>query len=294
MTLFRDVRTDKMAEFLAALRNPDIAFLRYALFAGILGSVSFGIVGTYVVTRRISYIAGAIAHSALGGIGAGLYLQMKVGIVWFTPLIGALVSAVASGIIIGLVSLYARQREDTVIGAIWAIGMAVGLLFLTKTPGYVEPMSYLFGNILMISKTELLQIALLDSVIIATGVLFYNKFLAVCFDEEFARLRGIRVGFFYLLLICLTALTVVLMVTVVGIVLVIALLTLPSAVAGLFSKYLWKMMIFSSLICMLFVAVGTGLSYIYDFPTGTNIILVAGAVYLASVLVHRLLRSGKT
>jgi len=283
-----------MAEFLAALKNPDIAFLRYALIAGILGSVSFGIVGTYVVTRRISYIAGAIAHSALGGIGAGLYLQMKVGIIWFTPLLGALVSAVASGLIIGLVSLYARQREDTVIGAIWAIGMAAGLLFLTKTPGYVEPMSYLFGNILMISKTELFQIALLDSVIIAIGALFYNKFLAVCFDEEFARLRGIRVGFFYLLLICLTAITVVLMVTVVGIVLVIALLTLPSAVAGLFSKYLWKMMIFSSLICMLFVAVGIGLSYIYDFPTGSNIILFAGAVYLVSVLVHRFVRPRNT
>jgi zinc transport system permease protein len=279
-----------MAEFLAALSNPDIAFLRYALLAGLLGSVSFGIVGTYVVTRRISYIAGAIAHSALGGIGAGLYLQMKVGVMWFTPLLGALVSAIVSGLIIGTVSLYARQREDTVIGAIWAIGMAAGLLFLTKTPGYIEPMSYLFGNILMISKTELLQIVILDSVIIAIGALFYNKFLAVCFDEEFSRLRGIRVGFFYLLLICLTALTVVLMVTVVGIVLVIALLTLPSAVAGLFSKYLWKMMIFSSLICMLFVAVGIALSYIYDFPTGSNIILVSGAVYLVSVVVHRWIR----
>ncbi|KPJ86204.1 MAG: hypothetical protein AMS17_13600 [Spirochaetes bacterium DG_61] len=282
-----------MAAFINALGNPDIAFVRYAFFAGILGSVSFGIIGTFVVTRRISYIAGAIAHSALGGIGAGLYLQIKVGVSWFSPILGALLAALISGILIGYVSLYARQREDTVIGAIWAIGMAVGLLFITKTPGYVEPMSYLFGNILLISKRDIIIIAILDGVILLLSVLMYNRFLAVCFDEEFARLRGVSAGFFYLLLLCLTALTVVLMVTVVGIVMVIALLTLPSAVAGLFSKQLWQMMIFSSLICMLFTVLGLGLSYVYDLPTGSNIILVAGAVYLISVVGTRVLRRGK-
>ena len=283
-----------MIEFIDALRNPDIAFLRYALIAGILGSISFGIVGTYVVTRRISYIAGAIAHSALGGIGIGLYLQIKMGISWFSPILGAVISAILSGLIIGYVSLYAHQREDTVIGAIWAIGMALGILFLTKTPGYVEPMSYLFGNILMISKNNLITISVLDTFIAIIGVLFYNKFLAVCFDEEFARIRGVRVGFYYMLLICLTAITVVLMVTIVGIVMVIALLTLPSAVAGLFSKYLWHMMIFSSLICMFFTVVGLGISYVYDLPTGSNIILLAGAIYILSILAGRLLRPRRT
>jgi zinc transport system permease protein len=282
-----------MAEFFSALSNPDIAFLRYALVAGLLGSIAFGIIGTYVVTRRISYIAGAIAHSALGGIGAGLYLQIKAGIVWFTPLFGAVVSAIASGIIIGYVSMYARQREDTVIGAIWAIGMATGLLFLTKTPGYVEPMSYLFGNILMIARSDLFIICGLDAAIIILSTLFYNKFLAVAFDEEFARLRGVRTGFYYLLLLCLTALTVVLMVTVVGIVMVIALLTLPSAVAGLFSKQLWQMMIFSSLICMVFTSLGLGFSYVYDLPTGSNIILFAGAVYLLAIFGAKILKRRK-
>ena len=268
--------------------------MRYALIAGMLGSIAFGIVGTYVVARRISYIAGAIAHSALGGIGAGLYLQIKLGIGWFTPMLGAVISALISGMIIGYVSLYARQREDTVIGAIWAIGMAAGLLFLTKAPGYIEPMSYLFGNILLISKNDLLIVGALDVVILILGALFYNKFLAVSFDEEFARLRGIRVGFYYLLLLCLTAFTVVLMVTIVGIVMVIALLTLPSAVAGLFCRRLWQMMIFSSLFCMLFTALGLGFSYIYDLPTGSNIILVAGAVYLLCVIGNGLLKRRKT
>ncbi len=282
-----------MIEFLTALRNPDISFLRFAFIAGILGSIAFGVVGTFVVARRISYIAGAIAHSALGGIGAGLYLQVKMGVTWFSPILGAVLSALVAGLIIGLVSLYAQQREDTVIGAIWAIGMAVGLLFLTKTPGYVEPMSYLFGNILMISRRDIFIIASLDGIILLFSVLFYDKFLAVCFDEEFARLRGIKVGFYYLLLLCLTALTVVLMVTIVGIVMVIALLTLPAAVAGLFSRYLWQMMIFSGLFCTIFTVVGLGFSYVYDLPTGSNIILVAGAVYLFAVFGSFLLKSRK-
>jgi zinc transport system permease protein len=272
-----------MANFFSALGNTDIIFLRYALLVGLLGSIAFGIVGTYVVTRRISYIAGAIAHSALGGIGAGLYIQTKAGVHWFSPVLGAVIVSLAAGIIIGVVSLYAKQREDTVIGAIWAIGMATGILLISKIPGYVDPMSYLFGNILLISRTDLIVIAALDVIVVILGTLFYNKFLAVCFDEEFAKVRGTKIGLFYLLLICLTSLTVVLMVTIVGIVMVIALLTLPAAVAGLFSKKLWQMMIFATIICMVFNVFGLGLSYIYDIPTGSNIILFAGAVYLLSI-----------
>jgi zinc transport system permease protein len=279
-----------MGEFFQALRNPDIFFLRYALIAGLMGSVAFGTIGSYVVAKRITYIAGAIAHSALGGIGAGLYLQVKMGVTWFSPMLGAVLAALVAGFIIGLVNLYAHQREDTVIGAIWAIGMALGLLFITKTPGYIEPMSYLFGNILMISRADLLIIMSLDVVVILLAVLFYDRFLAVCFDEEFARLRGVPVGLFYLLLICLISLTVVLMVTVVGIVMVIALLTLPAAVAGLYSRVLWKMMIVSSLLCMAFTSFGLGFSYVYDLPTGSNIILVAGSVYILAVMGNLFLK----
>ncbi len=265
-------------------------FLRYALIAGILSSVAFGIIGTYVVVRRISYIAGAIAHSVLGGIGIGLYLQSKPGMIWFTPMLGAVIAALLSAMLIGCVSMYGKQREDTVIGAIWAIGMATGLLFLSKTPGYADPMSYLFGNILLISKNDLFIVAGLDVVIICLGGLFYNKFLAVCFDDEFARLRGINVSFYYLLLLGLTALTVVLMVRVVGIVMVIALLTLPAAIAGLFSRYLWQMMVISSLLSMVFTAAGLGFSYYYDLPAGSNIILLAGGAYALAVPLGHLLK----
>ena len=277
-----------MSDFFEALRDPDIPFLRYALLAGVLASIAMGIIGTYVVTRRISYIAGAISHSVLGGIGAALWLQTVVGWTWCDPMAAAVVAALASALTIGLVSLYAKQREDTVIGAIWAVGMAVGLLFFAKTPGYTDPMSYLFGNILMIAPGDLWHVVELDVLVVGLGVLFYHKFLAVCFDQEFAELRGVRVKVYYLLLLCLTALCVVLLVRVVGIVLVIAMLTLPAAIAGHFSRRLWEMMILASLGCMVCTVAGLAVSYHYEAPTGPVIVVLAAAGYLAVAAGHRL------
>lgn len=277
-----------MAELIGAIIKPEMPFLRYALLAGILSSFAFGMVGSFVVARRISYIAGAIAHSVLGGIGAGLFLQYKVGIAWFDPMIGAVIAALISAVVIGLVSMYARQREDTVIGSIWAIGMATGILLIAKTPGYIDPMSYLFGNILMISSRDLWIILGLDLLVMGVGIMFYYKFLALCFDEEFARLRGVKVTVYYLLMLCLVALTVVLLVMVVGIVMVIALLTIPAAVGGLFSRNLWQMMIFSTILCAIFTTFGIGFSYIYDLPGGATIILFAGAIYIL-LLIFKIL-----
>jgi len=283
-----------MNDFLDALFDPDMAYLRYALGCGLLASVAFGIMGTYVVTRRISYLAGAISHSVLGGIGAGLYFQTVRGWTWLGPTLGAVIAALVSAVLIGLVSLYAHEREDTVIGAIWAIGMAVGLVFFFKTPGYVDPMGYLFGEILLLSREDLWLVAGLDSLIVALAVVFYNKFLAVSFDEEFARLRGVRARGYYLLLLCLTALTVVLLVRVVGIIMVIALLTLPAAAAGQLARRLWQMMALAVGFSMLFITVGLGTSYAYDLPTGPTIILLAGVFYLlaaaGSFVVARLVR----
>ena len=283
-----------MSEFLDALRDPDIPILRDALWTGLLASVALGIIGTYVVTRRISSIAGAISHSVLGGIGAALYLQTVAGWRWCDPTYGAVATALLAAVIIGLVSLYAKQREDTVIGALWAVGMAVGLLFFAKTPGYADPMSYLFGNILTITRQDLWRVIVLDVLVVGFAVTLYNKFFAVCFDQEFAELRGVRVKVYYLLLLCLTALTVVLLVRVVGIVLVIAMLTLPAAIAGHFSRQLWQMMILAAAGCMLFTTVGLGISYRFDAPSGPVIILLAAAVYLAVVLGRRLWKSGCT
>ncbi len=272
-----------MGEFINALFDPQIPFFRYAFLSGIAASIAFGIVGTYVVTRRITYIAGAISHCVLGGIGASLYLKAIMKWDWLNPIYGAVIAALLAALIIGLVSLRAKQREDTVIGALWSVGMAVGVIFIAKTPGYVDPMSYLFGNILLVSKQDLALVLGLDALVLLLALLFYNKFLAVCFDEKFAQLRGINVEFYYLLLLCLTALTVVLLVTVVGIVMVIALLTLPAAVACQFSSRLWKMMLLSIGLSMFFTSSGIALSYESDLPSGPVIIVIAGISYLLSI-----------
>ena len=268
-----------MAQFLTDLQQ--YQFLQNALFTGILASVACGIIGTYIVIRRISYIADGIAHTVLGGMGAALYLHKVYHWHGVVLLHGALVAAVIAAVIIGLVSLWAKQREDTVISAVWAVGMAAGIIFISRTPGYNEDlMGYLFGNILMVSGSDLWMLAGLDAVIVAVGLLFYNQFLAVCFDQEFARVRGLRVELFYLLLLGLAALTVVVLATVVGIVMVIALLTLPIAVAALFSTTMWRMMIISAILCVIFTTSGLVLSYGPDYPAGATTIIIAGAVYI--------------
>ncbi len=281
-----------MSRFLADLL--EFPFLQNALLAGALSGVACGVTGTYVVVRRISYIAGAVAHCVLGGIGAAIYLEKVHGWEFLEPLHGAVAAALAAALTIGLVSLRAREREDTVIGALWAVGMALGVLFISRTPGYGADLAgYLFGDILMVAPGDLWLIAALDAAILVAVLAFYNQFQAVCFDEEFARLRGLNVEFYYLLLLCLTALTVVLLVTVVGIVMVIALLTLPAAVAGRFSRSLGRMMVLSGLLCVLFTAGGLALSYGPDLPSGATIILLAGTVYLAAAVGSGLRRVGR-
>ncbi|ADK83976.1 ABC-3 protein [Desulfarculus baarsii DSM 2075] len=278
-------------EFLQALAQN--AFLQNALLAGLLASLACGVVGGYVMARRITYIAGAIAHSVLGGMGAAGYARAVLGWDWAHPLLGATVAALVAAGLIGVVSLRAGQREDTVIGAIWAVGMAVGVLFIARTPGYnSELMSYLFGNILMVSRADLWLMAGLDAVILAVAVLFHNQLVAVCFDEEFARLRGLPVGLHYFLLLALTALTVVLLSTVVGIIMVIALLTLPAGTAASFSRRLGAIMAWAVAIAMLVTSAGLALSFGPDLPTGAVIILLAGALYLAAAGLAWLLRRG--
>lgn len=279
-----------MNEFLDALSDPNVPFFRYALVVGLLASVSLGVVGSYVVTRRITYIAAAISHCVLGGIGVAFYLNVVHGWTWFSPMLGAFVAALLSAVIIGLVSLYAKQREDTVISAVWAIGMAIGLVFFAKTPRYMDAMRYLFGDILLVTSRDVWMVLAMDAVVVVLGLGFYPKLLALCFDEEFAELRGVRTKLLYMMLLCLTAVTVVLLVRVVGIVLVIALLTLPAAVAGHFARQLWQMMAVAVLCCMAFVTTGIAVSYPLNLPSGPVIILIAGAVYLLVALVSRIYR----
>lgn len=268
-----------MTEFFTALANH--AFLQYAVLMGLLASVACGVVGSYVVARRISYLAAGIAHSVLGGMGLARYLQVVHGWTWFHPLLGAGLAALTVAIVIGLISLRAKEREDTAIGAVWAVGMSIGIIFITQTPGYNQDlMSYLFGNILMVTGTDLWLIVALDIVVLLVGLLLYNQLAAVCFDEEFVRSRGLPVETLYLILLAMTALTVVILVTVVGLILVIALLTIPVAIVGRFTRTLRQTMLAAALASAVLTTVGLAVSFSADLPAGATIILLSALCYL--------------
>ncbi len=268
-----------MNSFFSALLEH--SFLQMAVAAALLASIGCGVIGTYVVVKRITFIAGGIAHTVLGGIGAALYLG-------FNPLHGALLAAVLSALLIGWVRLHWRTQEDALIGALWAIGMAIGVLFIAKTPGYqADLMGYLFGNILLVPAESLWFMASLDAVLLAVLVAYHQQFLAVVFDEEYSRLQGVPVAFFYLLLLVLVAITVVLLIQVVGLILVLALLTLPAAIASQYAHSIGRIMIIATTLGMILSVSGLALSYQPDLPPGPVIILLAGGAYLLSTLYTR-------
>ena len=275
-----------LSDFLAAIADPAVPFIRYALFAGLLSSIAFGMVGSYVVVRRMSYIVGAVSHVALGGIGAAILLNEKLGLC-ISPIAGALAASILAAIVISLVELYSRERSDSIISALWAVGMATGIVCIALSAGYSDPMSYLFGNILLISKSNLITITMLDLCVIFIVVRYYNILKATCFDEIFAGVRGINTVFFNILLNMLIALTVVLMVSLVGVVMAIAFLTIPAATAGLMVKRLSHMMALGAVFCALFSTSGLFISYSFDMPTGAVTIILSGIVYLAVLLIRR-------
>lgn len=267
--------------------DDSLFFMRQAIVLGLVASIPFGTIGSLVVARRITYLAAAIAHAVLGGIGFALFANYQLGWNWIHPLTGALFAGLLAALLMGWVSLKYKAQEDTLIGAIWSLGMATGLLFIFKTPQYIDPMAYLFGDILMISTFDIGLIALLTVLVVGLVTVSYRPLVALCFDEEFADLRGVKTKPLYILTLCLTAVTIVLLVSTVGIVMVISLLTLPAAIAGLFSRKLWHMMIGASGVCMVITFVGTWLSYSIDFPTGPVIILLAALTYLVAIPFKR-------
>ncbi len=276
-----------MISFWEAIQtNP---LLLSAVIAGLLASVVSGIIGSYVVVKRIVFISGGISHSVLGGIGLCVWLQRAKGIEWATPLLGALLAAIVSALVIGIIHIRWHQREDSVIAALWSIGMATGVLFISQTPGFnVELTNFLVGNILWVSPSDLTILAILDVCILATVLCMHKKFLAICFDEEQARLQGLQVNALYLLLLVLTAVTIVLLIQVVGIILVMTMLTIPAAIANLVTVRLSHMMIIAVILSCLFSLGGTAAAYQLDWPGGATIALLAGVLYLAALWIHPL------
>lgn len=252
-------------------------FMRNALLAGLLVSIVCGILGTLVVVNRIVFISGGIAHAAYGGIGIALYARVS-------PLLGASLFAVAIAMVMGAASLKSRERADTVIGVMWAIGMALGIILIELTPGYnVDVMSYLFGSILSVPRWDLWYMASLDVVVLLTVFLFYKEFIAMSYDEEFSFVVGIPVRSLYFLLLAMISLSIVMTIQAVGLILVIALLTIPPYIAEKYTTSLGKMMVLSSFLGMLFTMAGLWFSYSYNLSSGATIIMVAGLAFFVSL-----------
>ena len=253
-------------------------FMQRALLAGLLVSIACGVIGTYVVIKRVVFISGGIAHTAYGGIGLGYFLGIS-------PTLGAVVFSLLAAFGMGAVQRKTRQRADTVIGAMWAIGMAVGIIFIDLTPGYkADLMSYLFGSILAVPQGDLVMMVVLNLVIVLMVAMFYKELLAISFDEDFATVENIPVNWMNMILLGMIALTVVMLMRVVGLIMVIALLTLPAAISAQFVRQMKSMMVLSSLLGMVFTTLGLFLSYFFNLTSGATIILVAGVAYLLSLL----------
>jgi zinc transport system permease protein len=251
-------------------------FMRNALLAGLLASVACGIVGTYVVVKRIVSMSGSIAHASFGGIGLGYLLR-------FSPVLGALFFSLLSAVTMGLVTRKTKLPEDTATGILWASGMALGVIFIGMTPGYApDLMTYLFGNILTVPQSDLLLMAGLDVLILGLVIAFYKDFLLLCFDEEFGTAAGLPVDGLYMLLLCMVALTVVVLIRVVGMILVIAMLAFPAALARQFTFNMKRMMLLAVLFGMAFTLGGLWLSYVLNLASGATIILLSGLVLMGS------------
>ncbi len=250
------------------------SFFSNALIIGILSGLAGGVIGVFIVIKRISFISGSIAHASFGGIGLAYFLG-------FNPVLGAILFSILSSIGIGFANKNNKKQEDASIGAIWAIGMAIGLIFIYFTPGYAADLfSYLFGNILLSTTQDLWYVLVLDIFIVASVAYLFKWLVAMIFDEEFAVVTNLPVFPLYLFFLVLVALSVVILIKTVGVILVIALLTLPASSAQILSKNFKHIIGWAVLLAIAENLSGIILSYYLNLPTGPLIILIAAIVYL--------------
>jgi zinc transport system permease protein len=256
-------------------------FMQRAFIAAVLVSVACGIVGTYVVIKRIVSLSGAISHAAFGGVGLGYFLGIN-------PVLAAIPFSIISAIGIGAIRERVKVSEDTAIGILWSVGMALGVIFINLTPGYAPDLfSYLFGSILTIDNSDLYIMFILDLIIIATVFLFQREFLAISFDEEFSKVLGVPAEFIYMLLLSLVALSVVVLIKVVGVILIIALLSIPAAIGKQFTYNIKKVMVFSVIIGIILTIIGLLFSYIFNIASGATIVLTLAIAFIIFSLIKK-------
>lgn len=255
-------------------------FFQNALIGAILASLISGLVGSYIVSKKMAFISGGLSHTSFGGIGIGYFMGIN-------PLISGIIFAVLAGLGIEYLSQSKKIRTDSLIAAFWSTGMAIGILFVSMTPGYApDLMTYLFGNILTISSTEIIALAILASVVLTIFIVLYYPILYVAFDENFAFTRRLPVKAVKYLMMVLIAFTIVLTIRVAGIILILSLLTIPQETAGLFTKKLHKMMLISVILGIIGCVTGLFFSFYFNFPTGPIIILTLVSIYLFGRIIQ--------
>jgi zinc transport system permease protein len=258
-------------------------FMRNALMASVLVSLACGIIGTLVVLKRMVFITGGVAHTAYGGVGLAFFLGVN-------PVLGALVFSLIASFIMGAIQRNTRQRPDTLIGVMWAMGMAIGIIFADLTPGYkADLMSYLFGSILAVTNIDLWLMLGVNILVVTLIITFYKEFQAAAFDETFARVRNLPVDLLYLILITMIGLVVVMLMRMVGLIMIIALLTVPAAIGSLFLNNIKQIMLLAIGLSLILTTGGLILSYFLNLTSGATIILLSGIAYLTALLIHHFL-----
>lgn len=257
------------------------SFMQNAFILALLASVACGVVGSLVTVNRMSSFTGSIAHASFGGLGLAYLIGVH-------PMIGATVFALASALGIGVLSDRNKLGSDTAMAALWATGMAAGLVFIKLSGTYSSDlMSWLFGSLMAVSRLDLFMTAGLDVFVILSVILLYKEFLGISYDLEFTRIQGVSVWLIRGLFLVMAALTTIVLMKVTGLIMVIALLTIPAAIAEQFSSSLSKMMVLATIFSLIFSVAGLFLSWWLDLPSGPVIILVSSAAYFVSLTLRK-------
>ena len=262
-------------------------FFQNALLSTLLISISCGLVGTYIVAKRMVFISGGITHASFGGLGLAYYLG-------FSPMLGATVFSIFSALGILFLSENKKLREDSLIGIFWSAGMAIGILFIYLTPGYAPNlMSYLFGNILTVTQDQIIMSVLLCLMIILFFVRFYRPLFYIAFDKEYSKTHNVHVNIIDVSITLIIALCIVLCLKLAGIILVISYLTIPQAIAGIFYKNFKQLLIASSLISTFGSLVGLFVAAQLNIPTGATIVICFLVIFLISYGIKHLARKNE-
>ncbi len=265
----------------------EYSFVVRSLLGAFFASITAGLAGTYIVSRRLVFLSGGITHASFGGIGLGYYLGVN-------PVVGAALFGLGSALGMEYMSARGKMREDSAIGILWALGMAVGIIFIYLTPGYAPNlMSYLFGSILTVTNGDLIALGIISAVLIIYTALFYRTLLYISFDEHYARTFTRHVDLFKYVSVGLTGLAIVLNIRMAGVIMIIALLTIPANIIMLFTRKYLRIIVLSTVVSFVSISAGFAISWFTNLPTGATIVTVLVFFWLVARIVRSLKRSNR-